>query len=77
MTHDNKDRKIAGPSQVSGRQIGKSQDAIRHQKDALHHKLHKDPEAGKSAEQLDSDSEQQIEELPEVPKVGSRDAPGG
>ena len=77
MTHDNNDRKIAGPSQVPGRQSGKSQDAIRHQKDALHHKIHKASEAGKSAGLLDSDSAQQIEELPEVPKVGSRDAPGG
>jgi hypothetical protein len=46
-----------------------SQDALRHQQDAAHHKAHKSPLPGAA----DSDAGLQ----PEIPKVGSRDAPGG
>lgn len=49
-----------------------SQDAIRHEKDAAHHKLHKD----RPLSQQNSDP-QPSEGQPEIPKVGSRDAPGG
>jgi hypothetical protein len=70
-------------------QIGQgSQDAVRHEKDAQHHKFHKEsrPSSGdeknaqrsKARAQQDSVDMQQIEgQHPEIPKVGSRDAPGG
>jgi hypothetical protein len=65
-----------------------SQDAIRHEKDALHHKFHKGPHPNAEGEKSDQRSQvraqqddvdmQQIEgQQPEIPKVGSRDAPGG
>jgi hypothetical protein len=64
-----------------------SQDAVRHQKDALHHKFPKDPQPSAAEKRIarrsqakaqqDSVEMQQNEGLPEVPKVGSRDAPGG
>jgi hypothetical protein len=64
-----------------------SQDAVRHQKDALHHKFPKDPQPSSAEKrtarqsqakaQQDSVEMQKSEGLPEVPKVGSRDAPGG
>jgi hypothetical protein len=77
MNNDAKNPNVTAPIEGSGRHAGESQDAIRHQKDALHHKFHKNPVDGKTAQQRDSDSGQQIEEQPEIPKVGSRDAPGG
>ena len=75
-------------AKVSNRQTGQSQDAVRHEKDALHHKFHKDPHRSRADEKNDRDSQaraqedgvdmQQIEgQQPEIPKVGSRDAPGG
>jgi hypothetical protein len=68
MSSDNKDPKN------SNRQTGQSQDAVRHEKDALHHKFHKGPQPGSA----DESNDQQIEgQQPEIPKVGSRDAPGG
>jgi hypothetical protein len=65
-----------------------SQDAIRHQKDAQHHKFRNALEPSESDEkasqqaqaraQQDSVDMQQIEgQQPEIPKVGSLDAPGG
>jgi hypothetical protein len=65
-----------------------SQDAVRHQKDALHHKVqngqhsgepdHKSDHLSQSRAQQDSVDMQQIEgQQPEIPKVGSLDAPGG
>jgi hypothetical protein len=78
MNHDDKNPDVAIPLKVAGPQVGQSQDAIRHQKDALHHKFHKDPIDEKTEQQPDSDDAQQIEgQQPEIPKVGSRDAPGG
>jgi hypothetical protein len=70
-------------------QTGKgSQDAVRHEKDALHHKFHRGPQPSGTDEKNDQQSQaraqqdsidmQQIEgQQPEIPKVGSRDAPGG
>jgi hypothetical protein len=49
----------------------KSQDALRHEKDALHHKFHGGPQPDAAAETSEAG------EQPEIPKVGSRDAPGG
>ncbi len=67
--------------------VGQSPDAVRHEKDALHHKFHKSPQPGARAEkpdqqaqartQQDSADMQPSEGQPEIPKVGSRDAPGG
>jgi hypothetical protein len=58
----------------SNRRTGQSQDAVRHEKDALHHKFHKGPQLGNA----DEGNDQQIDgQQPEIPKVGSRDAPGG
>jgi hypothetical protein len=65
-----------------------SQDAVRHQKDALHHKFHNGQQSGGSDQKADQQSQaraqqdsvdmQQIEgQQPEIPKVGSLDAPGG
>ena len=82
MSSDNKDPKN------SNRQTGESQDAVRHEKDALHHKFHKGPQPSSAVEKNDQQSQaraqqdsvdmQQIEgQQPEIPKVGSRDAPGG
>jgi hypothetical protein len=70
-------------------QIGQgSQDAVRHQKDALHHKFpkgpkpsaadEKNPQQSQARAQQDSvDMQQEEGQQPEIPKVGSRDAPGG
>jgi hypothetical protein len=66
----------------------RSQDAVRHQKDVLHHKFPggrqsggSDPMADQQSQaraQQDSVDMQQIEgQQPEIPKVGSLDAPGG
>jgi hypothetical protein len=49
----------------------KSQDALRHEKDALHHKFHSAPQPDAAPETSEAG------EQPEIPKVGSRDAPGG
>ena len=76
------------PTKVSSRPTGQSQDAVRHEKDALHHKFHKGPQQSRADEKDDRQSQaraqqdsvdmQQIEgQQPEIPKVGSRDAPGG
>ena len=67
---------------------GLSQDAVRHQKDALHHKFpigrqsneadQKTDQQSQARAQQDSVDMQQIEgRQPEIPKVGSLDAPGG
>jgi hypothetical protein len=65
-----------------------SQDAVRHQKDALHHKFasgpkpsaadERNPQKSQARAQQDSvDMQQDDGQQPEIPKVGSRDAPGG
>lgn len=54
-------------------QTGESQDALRHEEDALHHKVHRThPGTTTEKSQDDGDNLQS-----EIPKVGSRDAPGG
>jgi hypothetical protein len=57
------------PDQTTGHQ---SQDALRHREDALHNKRAKSPLPGVK-DPIEGDAGQQ----PEIPKVGSRDAPGG
>jgi hypothetical protein len=82
MSHDNRD------PENSNRHSDQSQDAVRHEKDALHHKFHKGRQPGSADDKNDQQSQaraqqdsvdmQQLEEQqPEIPKVGSRDAPGG
>jgi len=84
MSNHDKDAKTTGPTQVSDRPTGQSQDAIRHQRDALHHKFHKDPHDEKSSAQAQARAQQESADMqqlegqqPEIPKVGSSDAPGG
>jgi hypothetical protein len=57
------------PDRAAGRQ---SQDALRHREDALHNKRHKSPLPG-----VKDVNENDAGQQPEIPKVGSRDAPGG
>jgi hypothetical protein len=54
---------------VSNQHSRQSQDALRHLGDAMHHKFHKDPQT--------TDLDEKSTEQAEIPKVGSRDAPGG
>jgi hypothetical protein len=49
-----------------------SQDAARHRKDALHHKAREENGQNSDDPELSEPGQQ-----PEIPKVGSRDAPGG
>jgi hypothetical protein len=87
MSNDDKNLNTAAPSKVSIQPTGQSQDAVRHEKDALHHKFHKSPQPSREDEkndqrsqarpQSDKDDLQPGEGQPETPKVGSRDAPGG
>ena len=74
MPTDNKNanRERRGRSDPTGHG---SQDSVRHHKDALHHKFHKAP-PGSAADEVKQDT-QPSEGQPEIPKVGSRDAPGG
>ena len=86
MSNESKDSNTSS-TKISNRQTGQSQDAVRHEKDALHHKFHSGPQRrevneknnqGQQAKaQEDSVDMQQSEGQPEIPKVGSRDAPGG
>jgi hypothetical protein len=82
----NKDPNSTSPMKASNRETGQSQDALRHQKDALHHKFHKGPQPSGAAEKTDQASQARVQDSvdmqpnegqPEIPKVGSRDAPGG
>jgi hypothetical protein len=87
MANDNSSAKISERGNVSDQTGQGSQDAVRHQKDALHHKFHKSPpsaadekngQKSQARAQQDSVDIQQSEGLqPEIPKVGSRDARGG
>jgi hypothetical protein len=84
----NSNAKNTGTGKVSD-QIGQgSQDAVRHQKDDLHHKFHKaarqsgadatNDRQSQARTQQDSVDMQEIDgQQPEIPKVGSLDAPGG
>ena len=58
------------PHDKNSQKTGESQDALRHDEDAQHHKVHKSPSR---QETIENEAHQQ----PEIPKVGSRDAPGG
>ena len=60
------------PHDKNSQKTGESQDALRHDEDAQHHKVHKSPLPGKK-DAIENEAHQQ----PEIPKVGSRDAPGG
>jgi hypothetical protein len=72
---------------MSNEHKDQSQDAVRHEEDALHHKFHKGPrpsgadkkddQGSQARAQQDSVDMQPSEGQPEIPKVGSRDAPGG
>jgi hypothetical protein len=74
------------PAQKTGQQ---SRDALRHQQDAAHHKVHKSPppaaadtrngqqSQGSSQKDDTAINESEPGQQPEIPKVGSRDAPGG
>jgi hypothetical protein len=88
MHNDNDSAKSSERGDTLGRGAQRSQDAVRHRKDGLHHKFHSGAQAGESDQKADQQSQaraqqdsvdmQQIEGLqPEIPKVGSRDAPGG
>lgn len=68
MPRDNNDanRDNRNPSDRRGEG---SQDAVRHEKDAQHHKYPTDQES--------RDADVGEGQQPEIPKVGSLDAPGG
>lgn len=82
MSNENEDS-----NKASNRETGQSQDAARHHKDALHHKFHTGPQRSGAAEKNDQGSQARAQQdsvdmqpndgQPEIPKVGSRDAPGG
>jgi hypothetical protein len=88
MSNDNSNAKATHRGN-SPERIGQgSQDAVRHEKDVLHHKFHstsqpswadeKKDQRSQARAQQDSIDMQQLEgQQPEIPKVGSRDAPGG
>jgi hypothetical protein len=76
MPHDNRDAD-GGRKNISDRP-GLSQDALRHEKDAQHHKFEKNGQQTQARAQQDSVEVQHSEEQqPEIPKVGSPDALGG
>jgi hypothetical protein len=86
MPNDNRDAD-GGRENVSDHK-GLSQDALRHEKDAQHHKFHKGPQPStadeKNGQQSQARAQQDSVEVqhseaqqPEIPKVGSRDALGG
>lgn len=66
------------PNDSATRQTGPgSQDAVRHEKDAQHHKFRSGSQPSEPVGKNDRQSPQSEEQQPEIPKVGSRDAPGG
>jgi hypothetical protein len=65
MSHN---RDVFDSKLAAGRQ---SQDARRHQEDARHNERHKTPPPGVL------EDENTVHQQREIPKVGSRDAPGG
>jgi hypothetical protein len=87
MANDNTNAKGTEHGNISDHIGQGSQDAVRHEKDALHHKFHNGPRSSadekndqqsQARAQQDSVDMQQIDgEQPEIPKVGSHDAPGG
>jgi hypothetical protein len=88
MSNDSSNAKSSDRGNNSERVGRGSQDAVRHEKDALHHKVHnasqpnwsdeKQDQRSQARAQQDSIDMQQLEgQQPEIPKVGSSDAPGG
>lgn len=79
MANENSNSKGNEHGKIATQTVQRSQDAVRHQKDGLHHKFHGRPPASPADEaQQDSvDMQQNDGQQPEIPKVGSRDAPGG
>jgi len=88
MSSDNSKVKSSDHGNISDQSAQGSQDAIRHEKDAFHHKFQGGPRTRTEDEKNDQQSQaraqqdsidmQQLEgQQPEIPKVGSRDAPGG
>jgi hypothetical protein len=67
MSNDNKQG-----NETERKTAQQSQDAARHEQDAAHHKL----ERGSQRESGDRNDSEPGEQ-PEIPKIGSRDAPGG
>jgi hypothetical protein len=59
-------------SETERKTAQQSQDALRHEQDAAHHKLARGSQR-KSGDRNDGEPGEQ----PEIPKIGSRDAPGG
>jgi len=87
MPNDNINAKSTDRGNNSG-QIGQgSQAAVRQENNALHHKYRNTPQPNGSGENNDQRSQaaaqlnnvdiEQDEDQAEIPKVGSRDAPGG
>jgi hypothetical protein len=74
-------------SNMNDRRGSESQDALRHQQDARHHKFHNGPLPNGADEKTDQKSQARAQQdsvdiqsegqQPEVPKVGSKDALGG
>jgi len=88
MANDNTNAKGTERGNSSAHIGQGSQDAVRHEKNALHHKFHNGPRPSAEDEKNDQQSQaraqqdsvdmQQIDgQQPEIPKVGSHDAPGG
>jgi hypothetical protein len=87
MHNDNISAKDSDRGNTSDHRAQRSQDAVRHQTDALHHKSHNGQQSTESDQKADQQSQaraqqdsvdmQPTEGQPEIPKVGSRDAPGG
>jgi hypothetical protein len=88
MHNDSNNAKDSDRGNTLSHRGQRSQDAVRHEKDALHHKVqdgqqsgrsgHKSDQLSQARAQQDSVDMQQIEgQQPEIPKVGSLDAPGG
>ena len=71
MANDNHGANGTQRASAPEQNTGQSQDASRHRKDALHHKFHSGPRPDETVEKGEP------VEQPEIPKVGSRDAPGG
>jgi hypothetical protein len=77
MANENSNANRTDPDNLAG-QPGRSQHAVCHPESVLHQKSHKAAAAGLAGEaQQDSRDVQPSEGQPEIPKVGSRDAPGG
>lgn len=87
MANDQSNSKSTDRANIADHSGRGSQDAVRHEKDALHHKFHEGQQSSAKDEsndqrsparaQQDSVDVQPSDGQPEISKVGSRDAPGG